>query len=279
METVDGEIFITTSWWTTHSLLKGVHPSQIVYLLQEDERMFYPHGDERLRCELLLSRADIRYVVNTRLLLDHLIADGLHHLRESAVSFEPAFPAEMYYRRGRPAAGSRKQFFFYARPNHPRNLFLLGLQVVDQAFKRGVLAADEWELLLVGKDVPRIDFGADVRTRYVEGLNWAAYAELCGGVDLALSLMYTPHPSYPPLDLAASGAVVVTNRYGVKQTLESFSRNILCADLDVESLLEALREGAALASSPQRDANARAAGLSRDWARSFEPVLQRICEH
>jgi hypothetical protein len=89
--------------------------------------------------------------------------------------------------------------------------------------------------------------------------------------------MSTPHPSYPPLDLAASGAVVVTNKFGNKLDLSSYSQNIICADLDAEALLEALREGVALAQDNEtRSRNFAANGLSGDWALSFENTLRSL---
>jgi len=89
--------------------------------------------------------------------------------------------------------------------------------------------------------------------------------------------MYSPHPSYPPLDLAASGAVVVTNRFAGKTSLEHYSPNILCADLDRDALVRRLAEGAELAA----DASARAANLARsrferDWSTALAPVLDRL---
>ncbi len=40
----EGDLFLTTSWWTTEAIRCAVNPWQIIYLLQEDERMFYPRG-------------------------------------------------------------------------------------------------------------------------------------------------------------------------------------------------------------------------------------------
>ena len=65
-------------------------------------------------------------------------------------------------------------------------------------------------------------------------------------MDLGLCLMDTPHPSYPPLDLAASGAVVVTNTHGSKKSLEEWSRNIIAAPPSVSALIDALRDGVKL---------------------------------
>jgi O-antigen biosynthesis protein len=95
--------------------------------------------------------------------------------------------------------------------------------------------------------------------------------------NLGLSLMYTPHPSYPPLDLAACGGVIVTNRFGRKRSLDQYSPNILCADLDVPSLVAALRNASCIAADrPLREANFASSGLQRDWSVSLAPALERL---
>ena len=76
----DGDVFLTTSWWTTWCVRRSVDPSRIIYLLQEDERMFYPYGDERLRCSETLRDPDVRFVVNTEALFRHLVGGRNHFL-------------------------------------------------------------------------------------------------------------------------------------------------------------------------------------------------------
>lgn len=270
------ELFITTSWWTTAATLPSVPRASIIYLLQEDERMFYPFGEQRVQCERVLSTQDIRFVINTQLLYDHLIASGLENLNRSASWFEPAFPKTLFHERER-VPGEKKRFFFYARQNNPRNLFHIGLDVIDRAINQGVLDLNEWEVFLVGKDIPNVTFGDGYVPQRCEGLEWKAYADLAGTIDLGLSLMYTPHPSYPPLDLAASGAIVVTNKFANKQDLSNYSRNIICAELDTEALVEALRTGVALAEDQQtRSRNFSANALGADWAAAFEETLQLL---
>ncbi len=270
------ETFITTSWWTTAATLPGVPHSSIIYLLQEDERMFYPFGDDRVQCEHVLNNRNIRFVINTRLLYDHLIATGLDHLKRTGCWFEPAFPKSLFHERQR-ASGDKKKFFFYARPNNLRNLFYVGLDIIDKAINEGILDLEQWDILLVGTHIPSVAFSNGYLPERREGLDWEAYADLIGTVDLGFCLMYTPHPSYPPLDLAASAAVVVTNKFANKQDLSSYSRNIICAELNTEALLDALRAGVALAGDKEtRARNFAANGLGVDWTESFEPILQLL---
>lgn len=106
---------------------------------------------------------------------------------------------------------------------------------------------------------------------------WTDYQAFLTTMDTGLSLMYTPHPSCPPLGLAALGIPVLTNRYGLKTDLSGYSENILCADPDPDSLLEGLDRLLTLA----RDRaaclrNRQADGLCRDWAWTLEPVVAKL---
>ena len=236
--------------------------------------MFYPHSDHLLRCAQILSRNDIRFVVNSKLLFDHLVNTGLGNIGRSGLFFEPAFPRSVFHRR--PRAGKRR-FMFYARPNNLRNLFFFGIEVIDRVFDEKIIDATEWELILLGKDIPELEFDSGIAVQRLENLNWNEYAELTGTVDLAMCLMYTPHPSYPPLDLAASGAVVITNEYLNKTDLSGYSKNIITARLEKQALVDAVREGVALAMdgtlSGQNQRNAR---LGTDWREALAPIVDRL---
>ena len=269
------ELFITTSWWTTECTVVSLAPARVLYVLQEDERMFYPAGDDQLRCTRTLLDERMHVVVNTHGLLEHLVGSGLPHLQARAMAFEPAFPRDLYQRREQPPAAKRR-LLFYARPNHLRNLFYFGLEVIDQAVARGIVDTAKWDILFVGAHVPAVTLcDGSVPGRH-EHLAWQDYAELLGSIDVGLCLMFTPHPSYPPLDLAAAGAVVVTNRHGSKTDLSGYCENILCAELNLASMLDTLRQAMALAlDEPERARRHAARGMCSDWSQSFAEVVAR----
>jgi SAM-dependent methyltransferase len=272
------DLFLTTSWWSTWSTRQSVPAAQIVYLLQEDERMFYPRGDDSLRCTEVLSDPSLRFVVNSQLLFDHFTSgpDAIRNIAAHGMWFEPAFPAQS----GPVAkpAEHKRDFLFYARPGNPRNLFWRGLETIIAALAAGLFPPDRWNLHFVGRDLEPFVLPHDIKPILHQNLPWADYAALVARTDVGLSLMYTPHPSYPPLDLAASGAVVVTSQCDGKTTLARYSRNILCVPPTVEALTAALADAVRLAEdTPTRLANHAATCLSRDWQRSFAPVLDRFC--
>jgi hypothetical protein len=271
------ELFVTTSWWTTAATLGSIPGQRVIYLLQEDERMFYPWGDGHRRCASVLASHEPRYAINSRLLYDHLVASGLGHLRERGTWFEPAFPPSVFHPR-QPLHADRRTLMFYARPLNERNLFYFGLEILEKALATGVLDPDAWRIVFVGKDIPEVRLlGGTVTVQRMENLGWSDYAALVGSVDLGLSLMYTPHPSYPPLDLAASGAVAVTNRCGNKQDLSAYSRNIVCGDMELDAMVEALREGVRLACNAQeRAANHAQIRFATDWKQALQPLVEQF---
>jgi SAM-dependent methyltransferase/glycosyltransferase involved in cell wall biosynthesis len=267
---MDNDVFLTTSWWTTRATLGSAPRDRIAMLVQEDERMFYPNGDERLFCAETLSQPGIPVVVNSRLLFDHFVLghDPLPNIGENGMWFEPAFPGGA----SEPHAGKRR-FFFYARPNNNRNLFWRGMEVLEAAISEGLFAPDQWEMFWVGKDVPEVALPRGVTPVRVSGLGWDAYQALVASMDAGLVLMDTPHPSYPPLDLAAAGAAVLTNTHPGKDSLHHYSANILMAPPTLDGLLEGMRRLETLALDDKARADNRAADrIGRDWIAADGPL-------
>lgn len=268
------DLFVATSWWTAHSCLEAVEANKIIYLLQEDERMFYPYGDDHLRCSSVLSNPDIRFVVNTELLFNHFASQGFNNIVQNGLWFEPSF-SSYEARLSSPQYSAKKKFFFYARPNHYRNLFSLGLETIHTAVARGILNSEEWEICFVGLGLSTLKFPIAFEPTIIEGLSWSEYVRFIRSVDVGLALMYTPHPSYPPLDLAASGAIAVTNQHGIKQDLSCYSDNIICKQATAESLLQGIKEAIRLSNNEKlRIENYKQNKLLKDWEVSFKTVLE-----
>lgn len=273
------DLFLTTSWWTTHAALQCVSPEQIVYLVQEDERMFYPLGDDYLRCSEVLANQELCFVVNSKLLFDHFQRDGYENIANNGVWFEPAFPKNQYFLDDRPKRWKDKRtFMFYARPGNLRNLYYRGLEAIGESISVGVLPPNDWQLVFVGKDLSAVSLPSGVRPQLIHSLGWSDYGALIRRVDVGLTLMYTPHPSYPPLDLAASGAIAVTNRFGNKDTLDSYSKNIVVTGLRTEDLIKGIADAVAMSADVQkRKENYELSTLERDWKISTDRALDFVC--
>jgi hypothetical protein len=276
------DVFITTSWWSTYSLLKSGFLGRIFYLIQECETMFYPHGDEQLLARKTIGDPRLHFLVNSRLLYDHLAeTEGHPRIREAGVFFEPAFPESCFTAPESAFAEKEKhRLFFYARPSNLRNLFHTGVAILDDAILHGLLDPDRVEVCFAGAPMERFEFSNGYRPTLLGKLPWTQYLEFLKTVDLGFSLIYTPHPSYPPLDVAATGGVALTNMFGNKTSLHSYSRNIVCFDLmsragateGLGAALDLMRDG------KRRKRQYQESGLSRDWNASLREVTRFFLE-
>ena len=72
-----------------------------------------------------------------------------------------------------------------------------------------------------------------------------ATRELLREHDVGLALMYTPHPSLVPIEMAAAGMLTVTNTFETKtaDALAAISPNLVAAEPTLESVVAALRAG------------------------------------
>jgi hypothetical protein len=112
----------------------------------------------------------------------------------------------------------------YGRPGIPRNAFPA---IVDglRAWRATDPHAADWTLTSVGEAHPEIDLGGGVALGSIGKLDLDAYAALLRTSAIGVSLMVSPHPSYPPLEMAHLGMLVLTNGFGAKD-LSTWHTNI-----------------------------------------------------
>jgi hypothetical protein len=130
----------------------------------------------------------------------------------------------------------KKQIFVYARPEVRRNRFDLCVGALNLALKK---IPKDWEIIGLGtlkKDWP-LKNGRKIRAG--SKLEFHNYVKFLKETPLSLCLMESPHPSHPPLEHAASGGVVVCNRFSVKD-YSKLGPQYICSDLDAKSLANAL---------------------------------------
>jgi hypothetical protein len=109
-------------------------------------------------------------------------------------------------------------------------------------------------------------------------LDWKAYGEFLREIDLALSLMYTPHPSYPPFDVAACGGVVISNRCMNKVDFP-YSKNVILSDLDEKTFLSDMQRAVELAKDMEkRKVNYGQSTIARSWKKTLNSLIGRMGE-
>jgi hypothetical protein len=133
----------------------------------------------------------------------------------------------------------KKQIIVYGRPSTERNAFALlvaGLKLWRE--KQG--DASEWELLSAGEGHDDVDLGDGVVLKSMGKLSLEEYAQTMLDTYAGVSLMVSPHPSYPPLEMSTFGIKTITNCYANKD-MSSFNDNIVslksCSPYDIANAL------------------------------------------
>ena len=264
------DFFLASSWWTATVLRHSVENKNLYHIIQEDELMFYPRGDDYLDCWNALNAPDSKYIVNS----SHLHAwfkEAYPQIFRSSVVFEPVFGRD----ESRDFSPKKTyNLFFYARMTNPRNLFWFGMQIIDDCFKKGILDPTEWNIYLAGDDtIPPVEFFGGKPAANLGILSWQGYRDFLKDVDLGVCLIYTPHPGYPVYDVASAGGVAVTNLLYTKTSFPC-SENIIACDLSVDAFMDGMQKAAALAKDGMtRRNNYLHQDISCSWNESLVDVI------
>ena len=168
---------------------------------------------------------------------------------------------------------------FYARPtNGLRNLFELGVAALEKAVTDGTLDPERWEFVGMGEPFPAISLGRGAKLVPAPWLDLAGYAQQMRESDILLSLMLSPHPSYPPLEMAACGGLAVTTAFANKtsEALAELSANIIGIPPTLEGISEGLEAAVARLDDVEGRRAAAAINLPASWRSSLAEVVPRL---
>jgi hypothetical protein len=122
-------------------------------------------------------------------------------------------------------------------------MFETALLALVRAIGTGVFPEGAWEFYGIGSAREDVALPGGQRLRMLGKVGLKEYRELLPQHDVGLSLMYTPHPSLVPLEMAAAGMMVVTNAWMNKtpEAMAGLSANIIAGEPTVEGVVESLR--------------------------------------
>ncbi|NKE47405.1 hypothetical protein HB662_21690 [Roseomonas frigidaquae] len=248
------DVFVSYSVWDAHwarHFAAETHWKRPIYWIQEYEPIFHKHDAWHF-----LSNSAYYYdhigVFNSALLKTYFekYQIGVYGQvwPESSISFEHLLyhPGDHVPRQAR-REGARRTFFVYARPEEhaSRNMFELAVFCLRKAVEAGIFIGP-WRFIGLGALAGpyRISLGAGWSMEVLNKIDAEEYAKLIGSVDIGLSLMYAPHPSLLPYEIANAGALVVTNAFPGREAtyIQGRSNNIIVFEGTVDAALDALRE-------------------------------------
>ena len=273
LELSNNELFFATSWWSAQAL-KNSGVNKFYYIIQEVEPFFYNYCDRHLMCSQILSDENICFIVNHKNLWNYF-QHNYPNITNHGIYFNPCFPKHLYGNSVDNISKEKDKYklFFYAREANSRNLYYTGLEILNTAIEKQILDINKWEIYFAGAELKKLELAKGYRPKFLGQLSWGDYAKFLKEIDCSFSLMYTPHPSYPPLDVVASGAVAVTNSFDYKTDCE-WSENMLFGDLITEKMLEKLNEGLKLSRNlEKRIENYQSQTIPSDWGKELSNVI------
>ncbi|AOZ68097.1 glycosyl transferase family 1 [Rhodobacter xanthinilyticus] len=264
-----GDLFLATAWWTAHVAQEliarhGFTARRFHYLIQDYEPNFYAWGPEY--ADAVASYAlPFEPIYNTSLLRDFMAEKGYRLGTQAPLCFHPAIEIARYATGARPPRRGPRRLALYGRPEVPRNMYAMAIEVLARFIEAENLGPEDIELISVGLRHAPVSLPNGLTLASHGKLPWEEYPGFLRGLDLGLSLMYSPHPSHPPIEMAASGVRVVTNSFGPKD-LSTLSPAIVSATPDADELTAALRRAWAMApvEEAERAIDLKALGLPPD---------------
>lgn len=242
--------FMFTAWWTAYIIQNeyrhwkqnnGLKPKPFLYLIQDYEPGFYSWStgyslaESTYRCEYPQIA-----IFNSHELKEYMLAKEYHFA--DVYCFEPVIP--VYLKKQVQSLDNtiykRKQILVYGRPGVERNAF----GIVVEALRKWVsLQADvkSWTILSAGEQHDPVYLGEGMYLESVGKLSIEEYAKVLQESYAGISLMISPHPSYPPLEMSVFDVQVITNCYGNKD-LSGFSDNIVSvSDVSPQRIAQELK--------------------------------------
>lgn len=282
----ENDLFMATAWWTAQSIRSAfplLRHRRFLYLIQDFEPMFFA-ASSQYALAMETYGLDHVPVVNTRFLLDHLAEQRVGRFADDAfvgdaLVFEPAVDTTLFFPAVPDTERTARRLLLYARPqNGLRNLFELGVAAIQLASQQGVFDDDEWEFCGMGEDFSPVAVGPRSVLRPLPWRDMVSYASQMRQSDVLLSPMLAPHPSYPPLEMAACAGVVVTTEFGPKtaEQLAAISPNIIGTSATIDALAQGLADAVDRLSDPGGRLLGSRLDLPSTWTDALHTVLPEV---
>ena len=287
LEVSPDDVFIATTWWTAHVARQAVlalGKERFIYLIQEYEPFTHPMGT-------FASLASQTYtfphyaIFSTEFLRDYFRQNSLGVFAEAcgmgetnSVSFQNTITSVGEITAADLSDRHPRKLLLYARPepHAARNMFEIAVLAISQAVKKGYFDA-EWEFYGIGTVGPglHVPLSDEITMQLLPRQSQDSYRDVLRSHDLGMSLMYTPHPSLVPIEMASAGMLVVTNTYANKtrDKLTAISTNLIGAEPEVDALSLALRDAVSKIDDYESRVRGSRVAWSKDWEEAFNPQV------
>lgn len=254
------DIFFCTIWtsallWEEHArALKQarLQPNPFYYAIQDYEPGFYAWGYRERLCRATYGHpAHTHAIFNSHELHGYFQKKKLRFAGEHVVapSLNPMLRGYLEHQDWTLTPKKRDQFVMlaYGRPGEHRNCFQTlteGLDLFSKEADRRVL--DKCTVISAGQAHPELIFEGGLRLQSVGKLPLNQYVAALENANIGISLMASPHPSYPPLEMATFGLKTITNAFANKNLTKTHPGFISLRQTTPRHLADALHKAVKL---------------------------------
>ncbi len=279
------DIMVATTWWTAYIAYRAVsemETTRFLYLIQEFEPFTFPMGSYYALAEQSYALPH-NALFSTKLLDEYFQQNqyGVYSPNGRASKMRSLYfnNAILTFSVDQEKISNRdiQRLIFYARSDDhaARNMFEIGLLALKQCIEEGVFNNNQWEFWAMGTAYGDMPIAEGHHIKMIGKLALDTYQSLLPSFDLGLSLMYTPHPSLVPIEMAAAGLVVVSSECLNKNeaSLQQISNNILAGQPTVVGIKEAIKRAVARVPDYEYRVASSVVDWPTDWNETFSDDL------
>jgi hypothetical protein len=224
------DVFFATAWWTADLGFKlrreqidafGNPQMPLIYLIQDYEPGFSAWSRRSALARATYGEENVIALINSEELANFLTEE---------YSFRSAYhyPYTLNETLASKLQPTQKEpiILIYGRPLVERNLFPIILEGLQMWQADNPRQNASFKLIFAGEDFDEKLITCLENSSVVGKMSLEEYADTLNRTAIGISLMESPHPSYPPLEMASAGAITITNGY-YNKNLALRSANIL----------------------------------------------------
>lgn len=237
------DLFFATAWWTADLAFRlkqnqaGLFGASapVIYLIQDFEPGFYAWSDHYSLAEATYRQFGTIAIINSEELANFMA--GRYEFEDVS-----CIPFKLNKRLDETLTPAAKEpvIICYGRPSTARNCFALLVEGLRQWQWRQPDVNTKYRVVFAGEPFEP-SLVSEIENAEVAGkLSLDDYAGLLSRAAVGVSLMVSPHPSYPPLEMATAGCITITNQYDSKDLSVRADNIISLSPLDPTRIADAL---------------------------------------
>ncbi|WFP62236.1 rhamnan synthesis F family protein [Mesorhizobium sp. WSM4904] len=247
----EDDVYISTAWWSEY-LRRSIarfqekafgRSSSAVYFIQDYESNFVQWSS---RWAIAESTYDLGQgvipLVNSEE-LSTFLKDRFDIAGQHVVPYQVNRTIERAIER----VPKERIILCYGRPTAARNCFEIIVDGLSLWQQRDPVNAIKWQVVFLGENFDPTKTWPVQNCTVPGKVSLEEYAGYLSRASVGISLMISPHPSYPPLEMAHAGLITISNNYDSKNISER-SENLIGIDrVTPDEVAAALEESIKLA--------------------------------